>query len=188
MMFYQKGLTLLEFLFVMAIACVIGVLGYRSVEQYQQSEKIARLQYGVLQLMDALNQYYYVNCEPSEVDNLTVQQLQQDGYLTNDVMNPWGNFEVQIKNNNLSVTAVFLHDHVLVPWVSAAMNGTVGDEIKMLNAIKWIRSPRYSTADVMMYPGRQVTALNKGMASTLWILNSELQVFDKQESKTTCSP
>jgi hypothetical protein len=144
------------------------------------------LQSGVAQLMDALNEYYYIHCNQTDFKDVSLITLKEAGLLPNDVINPWGDFTVSIQNRSLNVSAIFTENQELVPFVSSAMNGTLGDKMKTLNAITWTRLPTYSTGDLFMYPGRQVTAMNRGLSSKLWVLNSELKIFAKLESKNTC--
>lgn len=183
---YQRGGSLLELLLVLAIACIILVMSYRYFENYKRSENVARLQSSVAQLMDALNNYYFIHCQQGDIQDVTIKKLQDAALLPNDLVNPWGSFTVAIENHNLIVGAVFTRQQELIPFVSGAMNGTLGDEVKTLNAITWTRLPSYSTGDLFMYPGRQVTIMNKGLSSKLWVLKSELKIFVKQESKNTC--
>jgi prepilin-type N-terminal cleavage/methylation domain-containing protein len=183
---YEQGFSLLETLLVLAIACIVLVMSYRYYENYKIQGNVARMQSSVAQLMDALNDYYFINCQHGDTKDITIQKLEDAGLLSNNIVNPWGGFTVAIADNNLVVSAVFSRDQQLVPFVSAAMNGTLGNDIKTINAITWTRLPTYSTGDLFMYPGRQVTIMNKGLSSKLWVLNSELKIFVNQESKTAC--
>lgn len=183
---YQKGASLLEILLALTIVCIILIMSFRYYENYKIAGEVGRLQSSVAQLMDALNQYYYINCQQGNESGVTLQKLKDAGLLNNYIVNPWGNFTVAIQNNNLIVTAVFSRDFELIPFINGALNGTRGTDVKTLNAVIWTRLPSYSTGDLFMYPGRQVTVMNKGLSSKLWVLNSELEIFTHQQSRNTC--
>jgi len=183
---FEQGVSILEILLVLVIASIVVVMSVRYIENYKRSENIARLQSGVGQVMDALNEYYFINCNQSDFKDVSLQKLKDAGLLPNDVINPWGDITVSIENHNLNVTAIFIQEQELVPFVSSAMNGSVGDEMQTLNAITWSRLPSQSTGDLFLYPGRQVTMMNKGLSSKLWVLNGELKIFVNQQSRNTC--
>ncbi|HEV2613700.1 MAG TPA: prepilin-type N-terminal cleavage/methylation domain-containing protein [Gammaproteobacteria bacterium] len=182
----QKGASLLEVLLVLAIACIILVMSYRYYENYKIAGEVGRLQSSVAQLMDALNEYYFIHCQQGDDKDVTIQKLKDAGLLNNYIVNPWGSFSVAIKDNNLTVTAIFSREQELVPFINGALNGTLGTDVKILNAVTWTRLPTYSTGDLFMYPGRQVTVMNKGLSSKLWVLNSELEIFTHQQSRNAC--
>jgi Tfp pilus assembly protein PilE len=205
----EKGAGLLEIVLVLVVAAVIIIMSLRFYNSYIKTRDIGLFQTSVSQLMNALNNYYFMHCRTASDDfaNVTIQKLKDAELLSSKFNNhhAWGDFLVSIKNFNktgdhkkdfyvLKVTAnLTTNTNVKLPdYLRSALNGDNGTG----NIVEWTRLPLHSTDDLsshqwmlnqgqgqMLMPGRYTTAVNAGMGSKFWILNSSLQAFTKEATK-----
>jgi len=98
--FFQQGISLLELMLVLCIAAVILVMGMRFYLDYEKSRNITLFENSIAQLAQALNNYYYGNCNNNNINNISVGLLEQQGLISSKLYNPWGSFFVKIINTN----------------------------------------------------------------------------------------
>ena len=78
---FEQGVSILEILLVLVIASIVVVMSVRYIGNYKRSENIARLQSGVGQVMDALNEYYFINCNQSDFKDVSLQKYLHRDFL-----------------------------------------------------------------------------------------------------------
>lgn len=167
------------------------------------------LQRTVINLMNALNNYYYIECVGNHLmTNQDIKnQLQEMGLLNNQpLMNPWGGLDhlsAQVleddnRSHLLQVSVDLTLDNQddymasLASWIRGTLGGDELQNIKDKNKITWTQKPFYSRdninslewADKNQKPVT-LTPMYAGLNSNLWMLNRNLQAFTKQNENQT---
>lgn len=208
---FEKGISALELIFVLLIAMIITTMSVRLYENYRKTKDIGLFQTSIYQLMDALNSYYFINCPKNgTVTDVSVAKLQEAGLIGNNLYNPWNNniFDVQIENTSTGNDPFYVfkviaqintnnptYNLALANYIRGALNADPSSSM----AITWTRLPLHTTDDLnssqwilnqgqgqVFMPGRFTTAMNTGMHSKFWILNSDLQSFTKMTDRYAC--
>ncbi len=199
----EKGFTLLEMLLVLVIAVIFIVMSTRYYESYKKTRDIGFFQTHVSELMNGLNNYYFMHCrwDTIPVGNL-IPDMEAAGLIGKNINNPWRNFSAEIENKNtinkfylLKVTATISvpnntsqQNIALAAYLRGALNAdSVGTGSTV---VTWTRLPLNTRDDLSSHqwimnqgpgqqfmPGRFTTAVNTGTGSKFWILNSNLQSF-----------
>jgi Tfp pilus assembly protein PilE len=208
---FEKGISLLELICVLLIAMIITTISVRFYEDYKKTKDISLFQTSVSELMDALNSYYFINCPKNgTVTDVSVAKLQETGLIGNNLYNPWNKnlFMVEIANTSTGENPFYVfkviapintnnptYNLALANYIRGALDGDPSGG----SAITWTRLPSHSTDDLssnqwilnqgqgqVFMPGRYTTAINTGMHSKFWILNSGLQSFTKMTDANAC--
>jgi Tfp pilus assembly protein PilE len=206
----QWGVSLLELMLVIVIAMIIILMSLRFYALYKKTGDIGLLESNVGQVMAALNEYYYANCNKADpaVTEVSLSDLYQAGLLQNQLYNPWGTFFVKIINTSNDQTNPFYvlqvgvtidnlqkitptYAQALANYIRGSLNG---DPATVGLLVTWTRLPTHATEDVtshqwvfnqgpgqVIMPGRYMTAMNTGMNSTFWVMDSGEQLFSLQQ-------
>lgn len=213
----NKGVSLLELMLVLAIAAIIITLSLQQLHNYRRARDIATLEQSVAMLMQGLNTFYYDNhncLNSNSLNNVTVEQLNNAGFLYGKIENPWGTLSVAIKSTNDSAAAeppYYLQVSATIvgssPTISESLLGQIQNETfadpgeTKNNTITWTSLPSYSRNAMSSHQwviqkglatfvvaGRGMTSINEGMDSRLWIANGGLHTFNAYEAQQGVAP
>lgn len=183
----QKGLTLLELVFALAVIAVLIVLSVSQYKRYAASKDLAAVRYNVDQIFMAANQCFWMNRNsPNDIPaNCTKKKLQVNNLwpttllLNNNKLTPSDDdYDVGIAaitgmptNFLVTVSATFPSDATpqLMAWYVSKLNATSFSAA----TLSWKQVPTYSvpTSD-----------------TNLWINNAQLQQFRNIEQPPPPSP
>jgi Tfp pilus assembly protein PilE len=204
----EAGVSLLELMLVIVIAAIIITLSIRYYAIFKKTGEVGLVESNVTQVMEALNIYYYQNCNNPSITATSLPDLYQARLLEKKLYNPWGSYFVQIINttsdtNNpmyvLQVGVTMDNLKKMTPTYALAlanyMRGSLnGDPAGDSTTVTWTRLPTHSTDDITSHqwvmnqgpgqtimPGRYMTAVNTGMNASFWIMDSNEQMFSLQQ-------
>lgn len=190
----QSGISLLELMLALVIIGIIITGSARYYFIYKRTAAIGMLESGVSQIMDGLNNYYYINCKNNSGDfpNVTLDKLITARLVPNNIndFNQYGSYEVKINQNTnteLQVIAT-VNDTYLANLIRSALNADPAEAGSL--TVTWTRLPNHTTDDlnshqwvmnegpVQLYvPGRTLTSVNEGNRSKFWLLDSDRRAF-----------
>jgi len=190
----ENGVGLLELMLVLLIAGIIIAASARYYFIYKRTAAIGMLESGVSQIMDGLNNYYYINCKNNAADfpNVTIDKLMSARLVPNNIndFNRYGTYDVKINQNTntqLQVIATVNEGH-LADLIRSVLNADPAQAGSL--TITWTRLPNHNTDDLnshqwvmnegpgqLTVPGRTLTAVNEGNRSKFWLLDSDRRAF-----------
>jgi prepilin-type N-terminal cleavage/methylation domain-containing protein len=191
---FQAGMSLLEMILALLIAGIIIVLGAQYYFSYKKTAAVGLLESGVSQIMDALNDYYYMNCakNPDKLNKVKIEDLIDENLLPSNIYsyNTYGTYAVKVNHDaNYQLQVITLvNDGALANFIRSALNADPAPSGAL--AVVWTRQPNHSTDDINSHqwifnggpgqdfmPGRFMTAVNAGNRSKFWMLNSDVESF-----------
>jgi hypothetical protein len=176
------------------MAGIIIVLGAQYYFSYKKTAAVGLLESGVSQIMDALNDYYYMNCakDSDKLRDVRIEDLIDAGLLPNNIYsyNTYGAYAIKIKhdtNYQLQVVA-FVNNGALADFIRNTLNADPAPAGTLV--VAWTRQANRSTDDLNSHqwilnggpgqdfvPGRFMTAVGTGNRSKFWMLDSDMESF-----------
>lgn len=139
-----KGFTLIELGVYLALAAIALIAAYPYLQQSVRYGTANKITADALEVVDAADIFYSMNCSLPVVSTPTVEQLKSAGLLSSvhDFVNPWGGgFTVSYENPKSMKTRVVVSAVFNTPGIASFVKGASREASVAGSTVYWFRTP-----------------------------------------------